>query len=127
MHKTLDVVTLFHKPSIQASTRIWTLLKQASAQSQHTATEDQASDPGPGHGPQREPFELSVTEDAPTKDQLKTIFEYSGGAKAAQLVKGASDLTDAFQKLKENPDNFLRPVVSFDFTRWEIFRLGSWY
>jgi hypothetical protein len=115
MHKTIDVVTLFHKPSVKSSMRILTLLKQASAQSQHTATLDQASDPGPGHGPQRDPFELSVTEDPPTKDQLRTIFEYSGGAKAAQLVKGAGNLSDAFQKLKENPDNFLRPVVGLTF------------
>jgi arsenate reductase-like glutaredoxin family protein len=111
MHKTLDVVTLFHKPSIQASTRIVSLLKQASAQSQEHATEDQASDHTPQHS-QREPFELDITEAPPTPDQLKSIFDYVGSSKAAQLVKGASSQSDALQKLKENPENFLRPVVS---------------
>lgn len=110
MHKTLDVVTLFHKPSVQSSMRILTLLKQASAQAQEHATEDQASDHRHQHS-RRDPFELNVTEDPPTKDQLRTILEYSGGAKAAQLVKGASSMSDAFQKLKDNPDSFLRPVV----------------
>ena len=111
MHKTLDVITLFHKPSIQASIRIATLLKQASTQSQEYATEDQASD----HSQQqtsREAFELEITENSPTKDQLKSIFEYVGGSKAAQLVKGASSQSDALKKLQEDPDNFLRPVVS---------------
>ncbi|ERF73857.1 hypothetical protein EPUS_05562 [Endocarpon pusillum Z07020] len=110
MHKTLDVITLFHTPSIQASTRIATLLKQASAQSQEQATEDQASDHSHQNSP-RDPFELDITEAPPTKDQLKSIFEYVGGSKAAQLVKGASSQSDALRKLQENPDNFLRPVV----------------
>jgi hypothetical protein len=113
MHKTLDVVTLFHKPSVQASTRIATLLKQASAQSQEHATEDQASDHTHQHS-QRDPFQLDITEAPPTADQLKSIFEYVGGSKAAQLVKGASSQSDALKKLKENPDDFLRPVVSLD-------------
>merc|ERR1712230_125099 len=39
--KTLDVLTCFHKPSVSASTRVVNLLKQASAQSQAHATEDQ--------------------------------------------------------------------------------------
>jgi Protein of unknown function (DUF1687) len=111
MHKTLDVVTLFHKPSVQASTRIATLLKQASAQSQEHATEDQASDHSAQHS-QRDPFELDITEAPPTSDQLKSIFEYVGSSKAAQLVKGASSPSEALKKLKEDSDSFLRPVVS---------------
>ena len=114
MHKTLDVVTLFHKPSIQASTRIATLLKQASAQSQEHATEDQASDHSGQHG-RRDPFELDITESPPTSDQLKSMFEYVGSSKAAQLVKGASNSSEALRKLKEDPDSFLRPVVSAGF------------
>lgn len=111
MHKTLDVITLFHKPSVQASTRIVALLKQASAQAQEYATEDQSSDqsPQPRH---RDPFELDITEAPPTSDQLKSIFEYVGSSKAAQLVKGATSPSQALKKLKEDPDSFLRPVVS---------------
>ncbi|KAF7504930.1 hypothetical protein GJ744_001577 [Endocarpon pusillum] len=110
MHKTLDVITLFHTPSIPASTRIATILKQASARSQEQATEDQASDQSHQNS-RRDPFELDITEAPPTKDQLKSIFEYVGGSKAAQLVKGASSQSDALRKLQENPDSFLRPVV----------------
>ncbi|ETN40154.1 uncharacterized protein HMPREF1541_04430 [Cyphellophora europaea CBS 101466] len=110
--KTLDVLTCFHKPSVSASTRVVNLLKQASAQSQAHATEDQASD----HTPQntsvtRDPFELDITEAPPTPDQLKNIFEYLGSGKAAQLVKGAASESDALRKLKEDGDNFQRPVV----------------
>jgi len=106
------VITLFHKPSAASSVRIANLLKQASAHAAETATEDQASD----HSHQtkytnREPFELEITENAPTPDQLNSILEYVGAGKASQLVKGASSQSDALKKLKETPENFLRPVV----------------
>ncbi|EXJ86441.1 hypothetical protein A1O3_03392 [Capronia epimyces CBS 606.96] len=110
--KTLDVITLFHKPSVPASARVLTLLKQASAQASETATEDQASD----HTPQntavtRDPFELEVTETAPTPDQLKSIFGYLGAGVAGDLVKGAASQSDALRKVQENGDVFTRPVV----------------
>jgi len=54
---------------------------------------------------------LEITENAPTPDQLSSILEYVGVGKASQLVKGASSQSDALKKLKENPENFLRPVV----------------
>lgn len=87
-------------------------MKQASAHAHETATEDQASD----HSHQnkmvnRDPFELEITESAPTPDQLKNIFEYLGGGKAAQIVKGASSESDALRKVKESGDNFQRPVL----------------
>jgi len=88
------------------------LLKQASAHAAETATEDQASNHS--HQTQltnREPFELEITENAPTPDQLSSILEYVGVGKASQLVKGASSQSDALKKLKESPENFLRPVV----------------
>jgi arsenate reductase-like glutaredoxin family protein len=106
------VITLFHKPSISASVRAANILKQASAAASETATEDQASD----HTPQnkhvtRDPFELEVTEAAPTQDQLKSIFEYVGAGKAAELVKGAASQNDALRKVHEDGDAFKRPVV----------------
>lgn len=93
--------------------RIANLLKQASANASETATEDQASD----HSEQtkhkkREPFELDITENAPTPDQLSSILEYVGASQASQLVKGATSQLDAMKKLKENPESFIRPVVS---------------
>ncbi|RMZ87693.1 hypothetical protein DV736_g5081, partial [Chaetothyriales sp. CBS 134916] len=110
--KTLDVVTLFHKASLPSSTRAANLLKVASANAAEAATESQTTD----HKPQpdtavREPFELEITEAPPTPDQLRSIFEYLGNGHAGQLVKGAATESDALRKLKENGDNFQRPVV----------------
>ena len=110
--KTLDVITLFHKPSLSASTRVANILKTASAHASETATEDQASDhTHQNQAVAREPFDLEITEAAPTPDQLNSIFDYLGGGKAAQLVKGATTQSDALRKLKESGDNFQRPVI----------------
>ncbi|KAI9839709.1 MAG: hypothetical protein M1837_002056 [Sclerophora amabilis] len=110
-HKTLDVITLFHKQSSQASVRALTLLKQQSAIASETATEDQASDHSSHDHAQRVQFELDVTEDPPTSDQLRNIFEYIGAKRAGDIVKGARDEADAVRKLKENGDSFQRPVT----------------
>lgn len=106
------MITLFHKPSVPASVRVSNLLKQASAQASETATEDQASD----HTAQnaavtRDPFELEVTENAPTPDQLKSIFEYLGSGRAGDLVKGAASESDALRKVNQDGALFVRPVV----------------
>ncbi|KAI1941117.1 hypothetical protein LOZ53_002502 [Ophidiomyces ophidiicola] len=117
-HKPLDVVTLFHKPSLPTSLRALALLKQASANAAETATTDQASD----HTAQnqlernrREQFDLTVTEDPPTPDQLKLIFDYmrANEKKVApsELVAGARDRLDALRRLKEDGSTFIRPVV----------------
>lgn len=113
MSKTLDVITLFHKPSVQASIRAETILKQASAQISQHATEDQASD----HSHQNaavqrtDPFELEVTESAPTPDQLKSIFEYLGSGSAGKLVQGAASESEAIKKVQQDGGSFTRPVV----------------
>ncbi|KAL8908528.1 MAG: hypothetical protein Q9207_000738 [Kuettlingeria erythrocarpa] len=112
-HKTLDVITLFHKASSPASIRAQTILKQISAQASETATEDQATDHSSQNKLQRTDFELNVTEDPPTSDQLRTILQYvgSGSGSAGQIVEGAVDEADALKKLKEDPNKFKRPVV----------------
>ncbi|KAL8811018.1 MAG: hypothetical protein Q9223_001559 [Gallowayella weberi] len=112
-HKTLDVITLFHKASSPASIRAQTLLKQISAHASESATEDQATDHTEQNKLQRTEFELNVTEDPPTSDQLRTILEYvgSGAGRAGQIVEGATGETDALAKLKEDPENFKRPVI----------------
>ena len=89
-----------------------TLLKQVSAQASETATEDQASDHTHQNKLQRTTFELSVTEEVPTSDQLRTILEYVGEQKAGEVVEGAKDSEDAIRKLKENARSFRAPVVS---------------
>ncbi|KAI9697459.1 MAG: hypothetical protein M1836_004737 [Candelina mexicana] len=111
-HKSLDVITLFHKPSSSASIRALTLLKEASATASETATIDQAGDHTAQNKAQRSEFELNVTEDPPTNDQLRSILEYVGARKAGDIVRGARDEPDAMKKLAESAENFKRPVVS---------------
>jgi arsenate reductase-like glutaredoxin family protein len=111
-HGAKNVVTLFHKPSSQASTRVLTLVKQANAQSVSHATEDQASSHEEHNKAQRNEFELEVTEAPPTGDQLKSILEYLGGPGAAgKIISGASDETDALRRLKADGNTFQRPLV----------------
>lgn len=106
------MITLFHKPTVHASVRAHTLLKQASAHAIETATEDQATDHTHQNKMQRTEFKLDVTEDPPTKDQMRTILEYLGAKKASLLVDGARDEADALKKLGEDERKFRRPVVS---------------
>ena len=108
-------MTLFHKPSVPASTRVLTLLKQANASSTAHATEDQASHHGTQSKAERTEFELDVTEAPPTSDQLRSILEYLGGQGSGapgRVIRGARDEADAIRKLKENADGFQRPLVS---------------
>lgn len=107
-------MTLFHKPSNTASTRVLTLLKQANAQSVAHATEDQASSHQAQNKLERFEFDLDVTEEAPTADQLKSIIDYLGGASAvSKVISGASDEADAMRRLKADSDTFERPLVSW--------------
>jgi hypothetical protein len=111
-HGAKNVVTLFHKPSNQASTRVLTLLKQANAQSIAHATEDQASSHDSQSKAERTEFDLDVTEAPPTADQFKNILEYLGGASAVgKVVQGAKDETDALRQLKADGNVFQRPLV----------------
>ncbi|KAH6630443.1 thioredoxin-like protein [Chaetomium sp. MPI-SDFR-AT-0129] len=112
-HKTLDMITLFHKASSPASVRLAAALRQASAVASETSTADQASD----HSAQtkeatsRPEFQLEVTETPPTADQLRTILGYVGGDRISTLVKGATDEQEALRKYAENVENLQRPVV----------------
>ena len=108
-HKTLDVITLFHKPTLPASLRVHSLLKQAAANASEYATEDQASDHSDQTHPKRQEFDLEVTEELPTPDQLKSILEYVGAQRASTIIKGAKDEADAMKKL--NAENLNRPIV----------------
>ena len=85
------------------------MLKQASANATATATEDQASStsaPAP-----RTEFELNITEDTPTADQVQTILGYVGASGISSIIKGASSESDALKKFKTSPDSFQRPIV----------------
>lgn len=110
-HKSLDTITLFHRPSLSSSTRVLTLLKQASAQASETAAEDQASDHIHQNEIQRSEFELNITEEPPTRDQLRTILEYVGGSRAKDIVEGARNEADAIKTLAHDPSKFRAPVV----------------
>jgi len=102
-------VTLFHSPSSQASTRVLTLLKQASAQSTSSATQDQASNHEAQNEAQYAPFELDVQTSEPTSDQLRNIVGFLGGGTggAGKAVEGASSEDDAFRK----PASLKRPLI----------------
>lgn len=111
-HGVKNVVTLFHKPSSQASLRAHTILKQANAQSVATATEDQASSHNAQNKAERTEFELDVTEEPPTADQLKNILDYLGGpSNVDKIIEGAKDETDAIRRLKADGNSFQRPLV----------------
>ncbi|KAL6917867.1 hypothetical protein ACHAP8_000229 [Fusarium lateritium] len=110
-HKTLDIVTVFHKASSPASVRVANLLKQVSANASSGATLDQASDHSAQTAPIREQFELNITEDPPTEDQVKTILEYVGTGGIPKVINGANTEKDALKKFKESKENFIRPVV----------------
>lgn len=108
---TKDIITVFHKPGLPGSVRVASLLKQVNANATEAATEDQASDHSHQTHPKRQEFELNITEDAPTADQLQTILGYVGSAKVGSVVKGANNVQEALKKFKESPDNFKHPVV----------------
>ena len=101
--------------------RAHTLLKQISAQASDTATIDQATDHAAQNKIQRSEFQLDVTEETPTGDQLRSILEYVGPKKAREVVEGARDEADALKRLKEDPNKFRAPVVS---PASLVFRLG---
>ncbi|DAA74556.1 TPA_exp: hypothetical protein A8136_3314 [Trichophyton benhamiae CBS 112371] len=115
-HKTLDIITLFHKPTLASSTKALSVLQRAS-----TAIKEGTATSPSGSPLRNSDFELNVTEEPPTTDQLKLIMDYmtssplaSGGigvGKPGDLVSGATDRSDAVKRLKENGDSFIRPVV----------------
>ena len=104
-------MTVFHKASSPASVRVANLLKQVSANATSGATLDQASDHSAQTTPIRDQFELNITEDPPTDDQVKTILEYVGTSGISNVIKGANTEKDALRKFKESKENFIRPVV----------------
>ncbi|KAG6036022.1 hypothetical protein E4U41_005839 [Claviceps citrina] len=110
-HKSLDIVTVFHKASSPASTRVANLVKQISANAQAGATVDQASDHTAQTAARRDPFELNITEDPPTVEQVQTILEYVGKEDIQKVIKGASNEKDALKKFRESKESFLRPVT----------------
>lgn len=91
--------------------RVHALLKQVSAKAAEHATEDQASDYTVQTQPRRAEFELDVTEEPPTEDQLQSILEYIGAHRAGEVVSGAKNESDAVKKLQMNRDSFQRPLV----------------
>lgn len=110
------MVTLFHKPSLPTSTRVLTLLKTAHATASETTTLDQASDNTAQALRERGEFELEVTEQPPTPDQLRNILDYTTKTdpkrSISDIVRGAKDAADALKKVKEDGSAFIRPVVS---------------
>lgn len=94
--------------------RVAELLKQASAK----------ASAGSSSG-SREQFELNITEDAPTEDQVRTMLEYVGTSGIPSIVKGAQTEKEALKKMKESRENLLRPVVCLNDTHaiFDVFLL----
>lgn len=117
--KTLNVVTLFHNPSLAASTHVLGLLKHAAITAESTAFDSPSAKrtfPGTNEVVPRAVFELEVTEKPPTIDQLSSILDYLNGTnrvmgKPSDLVAGARTRDDALRRVKQNADLFMRPVV----------------
>lgn len=100
--KTLDVITLFHKPSLPASARMLALLQRASTK---------AGDPAQRVNLKRGDWELEVTENHPTPDQVRSMLEYIGAKRAGEIVNGAKDGSDAMQRFEDKPSDFVWPMV----------------
>ncbi|KAL1992850.1 hypothetical protein VTN49DRAFT_3606 [Thermomyces lanuginosus] len=114
LHKTLDVITLFHKPSLPSSTRVLNILRMASAAASETTTMDQASDQTNTIDNRRGEFQLDVTEAPPTPDQMRNILDYlaAKGVKPSAVVPGARNAEDAIKRVKESDANgIVRPIV----------------
>jgi arsenate reductase-like glutaredoxin family protein len=92
---------------------VYSLLKQASAITSEYTTKDQASDYLHQTLARREEFKLNITKDPPTAEQLKSILEYIGTQRASTIVRGAKNKTDTIKKLKENRENFQKPVIRY--------------
>lgn len=101
MHKTLDVITLFHKANSPASLRVHAVLKEASVTASAHETEGQASNTAAKAYPTPQGFELEVTEDPPTEDQLQSILQYIGADRAGDVILGAKSESDALKKLSD--------------------------
>jgi len=56
-------------------------------------------------------FELNITEDTPTADQISTILSYVGDKGASSVVQNATSANEALKKFKENVSYFQRPLV----------------
>ncbi|KAG6235869.1 hypothetical protein E4U25_004322 [Claviceps purpurea] len=109
--KSFDIVTVFHKASSPASTRVANLMKQISASAQAGATVDQASDDTAQTQARRDPFELNITEEPPTAEQVQTILEYVGKENIHKVIKDADNEQDALEKFRVSRDSFLRPLT----------------
>ncbi|KAK0749302.1 thioredoxin-like protein, partial [Schizothecium vesticola] len=100
--KSLDVIQLFHKTGSPTSTKAADLLKRISIRASESASEDKAS---------RDPFELQVTEEPPTQDQLQTMLDYAGDKGISSIVDGASTSSEALRLVRENVDRLRRPIT----------------
>ncbi|KAI2604730.1 DUF1687-domain-containing protein [Hypoxylon fragiforme] len=106
-HRPLDIVTVFHKTGSAASMRAAAVMNSLSAKAGATSVEDKPSDSQTA----LPEFELNITEDPPTQDQLKTILEYVGANKIGSIINGASTEKEALKKFRENSETFQRPVI----------------
>jgi len=105
--RRLPQIAIFHRPSVPASDKALELLRSA------------ASAPYPPSKPQAGPleFDLEVTHNLPTVDQLRAISGYSpkGGLSGFLSGSGAGEQVGSAEKVLalagQSPDSFKWPVV----------------
>ncbi|KAL2106009.1 hypothetical protein VUR80DRAFT_7427 [Thermomyces stellatus] len=115
--KTLDIITLFHKANAPAPAPLVNLLKQAATNASQAANEAPSvgapdSAPTSAAAPTtREPFDLDITDQLPTQDQVETILGYVKPNEISQVVSGANSVADAMRRFKMDKDTLKTPLV----------------
>ncbi|KAF2668973.1 hypothetical protein BT63DRAFT_478867 [Microthyrium microscopicum] len=96
-----NAVTLFSKPNHQASASVAQFLRSANVVKEAGAKKDDSGSK----------FELTVSEEPPTSDQLRSILEFVGESNASKVVEGADNVEDAQRKVRLNADTLKRPLT----------------
>jgi len=92
-HKTIPILSLFHRASVQKSANMLKFLKEHPVITKQMAT-------------------LEVSTSPPTRQQFETITGYLGGGyTASKLVEGAQGLDDAVNIVQKDEDKLNVPFV----------------
>ena len=92
-HKSIPIISLFHRPSVQSSTTLLKFLRD------HPVIQKQMAN-------------LEVSTTPPTRAQFEIITNYLGGGYSAnKLVEGAHGLDDAMKIIGEDESKLNAPFL----------------
>ena len=92
-HKSIPIISLFHRPSVQSSTILLKFLRD------HPVIQKQMAN-------------LEVSTSPPTRAQFETITNYLGGGyNASKLVEGARGLEDAVKIVQQDEGKLNVPFL----------------